>query len=158
MKTRTLCLFGTLDQFKRKKNPHCFVNIFDIKNQLIGANQNTQSCVHVQSCPTLCDSNGLQPTRLLCPWGFPSKNTGVGCHFLLQGIFATQGSNPCLLCRLYWQVDSLPLAPPGCLPKCLSTNIKDILSSKIHFSWLTQWNHNNKVVQCRHHTFMALSD
>ena len=33
--------------------------------------------------------------------------TGVGCHFLLQGIFLTQGSNPCLLC---WQVDSLPLS------------------------------------------------
>ena len=35
----------------------------------------------------------LQPTRLLCPWDFPGKNTGVGCHFLLQGIFPTQGSN-----------------------------------------------------------------
>ena len=33
------------------------------------------------------------PTRLLCPWDFPGKNTGVGCHFLLQGIFPTQGSN-----------------------------------------------------------------
>ena len=34
------------------------------------------------------------------PWDFPSKNTGVGCHFLLQGIFPTQGSNPGLLhCR-----------------------------------------------------------
>ena len=32
--------------------------------------------------------------RLLCPWDFPGKNTGVGCHFLLQGIFLTQGSNP----------------------------------------------------------------
>ena len=43
---------------------------------------------------------GLQPTRLLCPWAFPGKNTGVGCHFLLQGIFPTQGSNPGLLhCR-----------------------------------------------------------
>ena len=38
-----------------------------------------------------------QPTRLLCPWGYPGKNTGVGCHFLLQGIFPTQGSNPSLL-------------------------------------------------------------
>ena len=28
--------------------------------------------------------NGLQPTRLLCPWDFPGKSTGVGCHFLLQ--------------------------------------------------------------------------
>ena len=35
--------------------------------------------------------------RLLCPWGSPGKNTGAGCHFLLQGIFLTQGSNPGLL-------------------------------------------------------------
>ena len=43
---------------------------------------------------------GLQPTRLLCPWDFPGKNTGAGCHFLLQGIFPTQESNPGLLhCR-----------------------------------------------------------
>ena len=34
---------------------------------------------------------GLQPTRLLCPWHSPGKKTGVGCHFLLQGIFLTQG-------------------------------------------------------------------
>ena len=37
--------------------------------------------------------HGLQPTRFLHPWDFPGKNTGVGCHFLLQ-IFPTQGSNP----------------------------------------------------------------
>ena len=35
--------------------------------------------------------HGLQPTRLLRPWDFPGKSTGVGCHFLLQGIFLTQG-------------------------------------------------------------------
>ena len=35
--------------------------------------------------------------QLLCPWHSPGKNTGVGCHFLLQGIFLTQGSNPGLL-------------------------------------------------------------
>ena len=39
-------------------------------------------------------SHGLQPPRLLCPWDSPGKNTGVGCHALLQGIFPTQGSNP----------------------------------------------------------------
>ena len=39
-------------------------------------------------CLTLCDS------RLLCPWDFPGNSTGVGCHFLLQGTFPTQGSNP----------------------------------------------------------------
>ena len=37
------------------------------------------------------------PTRLLCPWSFPGKDTGVGCHFLLLRIFPTQGSNSCLL-------------------------------------------------------------
>ena len=41
--------------------------------------------------------------RLLCPWDFPSKNTGGGCHFLLQGILPTQGQNLGLLC---WQVES----------------------------------------------------
>ena len=51
--------------------------------------------------------HGLQPTRLLCPWDSPGKNTGVGCHSLLQGIFPTQGSNSSLL---LWQVDSLPLS------------------------------------------------
>ena len=35
--------------------------------------------------------NRLQSIRLLCPWDFPGKNTRVGCHFLLQGIFPTQG-------------------------------------------------------------------
>ena len=40
---------------------------------------------------------GLESTRLVRPWNCPGKNTGVGCHFLLQGIFLTQGSNPGLL-------------------------------------------------------------
>ena len=43
--------------------------------------------------------------------GFSGKNTGVGCHFLLQGVFPTQGSS--LHWFLHWQVGSLPLAPPG---------------------------------------------
>ena len=37
---------------------------------------------------------GLQPTRLLHPWDFLGKSTGMGCHFLLEGIFPTQGLNP----------------------------------------------------------------
>ena len=40
------------------------------------------------------------PFRLLCPWNSPGKTAGVGCHFLLQGIFSTQELNPGLLhCR-----------------------------------------------------------
>ena len=51
--------------------------------------------------------------RLLCPWDLPGKNTEVGCHFLLQGIFPTQGLNRRLLVLLHWQADSLPVSPPG---------------------------------------------
>ena len=58
-------------------------------------------------------SQGLYPTRLLCPWDYPSKSTGVGCHFLLQKIFLTQGSKPCLLCLLHLQIDSLLLSHKG---------------------------------------------
>ena len=42
-------------------------------------------------------SYGLWTTSLLCPWNSPGKNTGVGCHLLLQGIFPTQGLNLSLL-------------------------------------------------------------
>ena len=45
--------------------------------------------------------------QIPCPWDFLGKNTGVGCHFLLQGIFPTQRLN---LHLLQWQVDSLPLS------------------------------------------------
>ena len=56
----------------------------------------SNACLHaksLQSCPTLCDPMDSSPPRLLCPQDSPDKNTGVGCHFLLQGIFPTQGSN-----------------------------------------------------------------
>ena len=59
-------------------------------------------------CLTLCD-----PAGLLCPWDFPGKNTGVGCHVLLQGIFLTQVSNPHLLGLLRGQASSLPPCHPG---------------------------------------------
>ena len=42
-----------------------------------------------------------QPARLPCLWDFPGKNAGAGCHFPLQGIFPTQGSNLHLLRLLH---------------------------------------------------------
>ena len=54
-------------------------------------------CLDAQLCPTLLQLHGLLPARLLSPWDFPGKNTVVVCHFLLQGIFPTWGSNLCLL-------------------------------------------------------------
>ena len=65
--------------------------------------------VHVLSRVWLFVTRGRQPTRLLCPWVFLGKNTGAGCHFLLQRIFPNKGSNPRLL---HWQVDSLSTEPP----------------------------------------------
>ena len=47
---------------------------------------------YMLSCVQLC--NSMEPAKLLCPWSFPGKNTGEGCHFLLQVIFLTQGSSP----------------------------------------------------------------
>ena len=44
------------------------------------------------------------------PWDFPGKSNGVGCHFLLQGVFPTRGLNLCLLSLLHWQASSLRLS------------------------------------------------
>ena len=56
-------------------------------------------------CPTLCNLKDCSLPDSSVPWDSPGKNTGVGCHFLLQGIFLTQGSN---LHLLHWQAGSLP--------------------------------------------------
>ena len=64
--------------------------------------------------------HGLKLTRLPCSWDFPGKSTGVGCHFLLQRIFSTEGSNPGL---------------PHCrqMLHCLSHQGSHILSKHPHY-------------------------
>ena len=104
----TLYLLGSL-----------FSKIQEIKKCWQGVEKSTLLVLggkSLQSCPTL-KPYGLQPTRPLFLWDSPGKNTGVGCHALLQGIFLTQELNPCLLSLLHWQAGSLPLAPPG-IPHC----------------------------------------
>ena len=58
------------------------------------------------------------PWTVACqaPWNIPDKNTGVGCHAVLQGIFPTQGLNPRVLCLLRWQEGSIPVSHLGSLP------------------------------------------
>ena len=63
----------------------------------------------LQSWSTLCNPKDHSLPGS-CPWDSPDKNTGVDFHALLQGIFLTQGLNPCLL---EGQAGSLPLVPPG---------------------------------------------
>ena len=55
------------------------------------------ACMHAKSphlCPNSLQPYGLQPIRFLCPWDSPGKNTGVGCHAILWGIFLTWGLKP----------------------------------------------------------------
>ena len=61
----------------------------------------------------LCAIRTVRSCKFPLSMGFSSRNTGVDCHALLQGIFPTQGLNPHLLHPLHWQAGSLPLAPPG---------------------------------------------
>ena len=77
-----------------------------------------------QPCPTLCDPHGLYPARVLCPWNFLGKSTGVGCHSLLQEIFPTQRSNPGLLhCRQIF----LPSEPLGSYLTLLASDAASVL-------------------------------
>ena len=62
----------------------------------------TQFSSVAQSCSILCNPMDSSPPGSSCPWGSPRKNTGVVCHFLLQGTLPTKGSNPGLrLCRFF---------------------------------------------------------
>ena len=74
-------------------------------------------CANVaQSCLTLCNPMDWSPL-VLCPWDSPRKNTRVGCHALIQGIFPILGSDLHLLCLLHWQSGSLPLSHLGREPR-----------------------------------------
>ena len=74
--------------------------------------QQIRRCICVQSCPTLCDAKDCSPPGSSAH-GILQENSGVGIHSFLQGIFPTQGSNPCLLPLLALQTDSLPLSHQG---------------------------------------------
>ena len=86
-------------------------------------------------CSVVYDSlrpHGLQSATLLCSWDFPGKNTEVSCHFLLQNILPTRGSN---LRLLYWQAGSLPLSHQG-WP--LSTSVAINYLFTVNAKWISQ--------------------
>ena len=75
-----------------------------------------------QSCLTLCDPMDCSPSGSSVHGDSPGKNTGVGCHFLLQGIFPTQGSNPHLLQAEGFLTTELPGYYNGESEKCESVS------------------------------------
>ena len=77
-----------------------------------------------------------------CSWDFPGKNTGVGCHSLLQGIFLAQALNLGFLC---WQMDSLPLSHQGSLFSLRYGRLYTLLVQ--HFS-SSIWHYLTKLKVC----------
>ena len=87
-------------------------------------------CILCVICSVVSDSlqpHGLQPARLLHPWDNSGKNTGVGCHLLLQGIFPTQGSNPGLISPFL-----VILSPWDSLIHVVLQNLEHIVSLCMH--------------------------
>ena len=78
----------------------------------------------------------------------PGKSTGVGSHFLLQGIFLTQGLNPCILCHLHWQAGSLPRAPPGKAHKLWHIHTVQYLLFKQKKEWSSDTCHHLPGKRC----------
>ena len=93
---------------------------------------------HVQ----LCNTMDCSPPGPSVHGNFPGKKTGVGCHFLLQGIFLTQGSNPHLFQLLHWLDDSLPLSHPQSpmiIYRCESWTIRKSERQRIDAFELWSW-------------------
>ena len=95
----------------------------------------------LQSCPTLCDPVDCQGS---CPCDFPGKNTGVGCHTLLQGIFPTQGSNQSSPASPASKIDSLPLSHRESPVR----NLLRLKKKKKTFHWNPTWLNFSAKISC----------
>ena len=87
----------------------------------------------IQFCPTLCDLVNYRPPGSSVHGDYPSKNTGEGCHTLLQGIFPTQGLNPGLL--HFWQILYCLKGEHDCF---LAMGILESASRGLWWFWLLQ--------------------
>ena len=101
--------------------------------------QNESESEVTQSCLTLCNPMDCSLPGSSNPWDFPGKSTGVGCHFLLQGIFPTQGLKPglCIAGRRFYclshQGSSISrMTPPSSLHLCLSITAS---TNPIKWNW-----------------------
>ena len=94
----------------RPSSRHCANQEYKTENVPLPFSPDCCCCLVASVMSDSVRSYGLQPARLLCPRNSPGKNTGVGCHALLQGIFPTQELNPGLMhCRQIF----FTTEPPG---------------------------------------------
>ena len=115
---QSICVKGLLEGFNELVHGKFLAQCSNPLEMLVIIYHPSSIRYHVGQCACMSsavsDSSRCHgPIGLLCPWNCPGKNTGVGCHFLLQGILLTQGLNPCLQHLLHWQADSLPLSHLG---------------------------------------------
>ena len=82
------------------------------------------------------------PARLFCPWGSPGKKTGVGCHFLLQEIFLTQGSNLQMIYYITLNLENYNRSKELDLWK--HTNPSSNHSPATYFLWDQEYSNDNK--------------
>ena len=101
------------DQLRSKSKNHLDEFLLWLGRVICLLNEVFLPSLHAQFLSCVWPFAASWTARLLCPWNFPGKNTGAGCHFLLQEIFLTQGPN---LCLLHWQAESLPLSHLGSPP------------------------------------------
>ena len=115
--THTVCI-PAMEQYSATKRTHLWMWMC--------------ACSVAQSCPALCDSVDCNPPGSSVHGILQARILEWVGYFLLQGIFPNQGSNPCLLHLLYWQVDSLPLYHLGS-PVLSITNVLGRMSN---LKWL----------------------
>ena len=112
-------------------------------------------CVSRSVASNSLQLHGLQTIRLLCPWDSPGKNSGVGCHFLLQGIFPIQELNPGLLhCR------QIPyhLSPQGSaipVDKAIYLNLRVVLLMNLILKQILKQT-VNKTQSRNHNNYVAI--
>ena len=116
-------------------------------------------CLVDQLCPALCDSMDCSPSGSPVHGNSPGKNTGVGCHALLQRIFPTQGSNPGLPhCRwiLYCLVTGEAahkldnMFSPWCHAQSPRKLVWGKISSWPHCPWIKLWQDHHHTRQLGH--------
>ena len=118
-------------------------------------------CVCRVNCSVVSDSlwpRGLGPSRLPHPWDSSGKNTGVGCHALLQGMVPTQESNQILHCRqILYQLSYQEVFPSGSDGKESACSSRDLcLIRKI--LWRREWQATPLFLPGKSHGWRSLVD